>query len=128
MMPPSEKILVVDDEANMLALCESVLRKEGYVVVCAASAEEALALLEKDSVDLLIADLRLGNGETGLDVALMLQQNLSTVIPVLILTGDPVTELALDVPTMPIKLIHKPIVTAKLREVLEDLLPVRQFV
>jgi DNA-binding NtrC family response regulator len=67
MMPPSEKILVVDDEANMLALCESVLRKEGYVVVCAASAEEALALLEKDSVDLLIADLRLP-GMDGLEL------------------------------------------------------------
>jgi DNA-binding NtrC family response regulator len=67
MTPASEKILVVDDEANMLALCESVLRKEGYVVVCAASAEEALALLETDSVDLLIADLRLP-GMDGLEL------------------------------------------------------------
>jgi DNA-binding NtrC family response regulator len=54
-----EKILVVDDEANMLALCESVLGKEGYVVTCAASAEEALTRLDEENFDLLIADLRL---------------------------------------------------------------------
>ena len=85
MTPPSEKILVVDDEANMLALCESVLRKEGYVVVCAASAEEALALLETDSVDLLIADLRL----PGMD-GLELVQRVKTQQPgllYLLLTG-----------------------------------------
>ena len=34
-MAPRETILVVDDEANLLALCESVLRKEGYIVRCA---------------------------------------------------------------------------------------------
>jgi len=58
-MTPPEKILVVDDEANMLTLCESVLGKEGYVVTCAASAEEALTRLEAETFDLLIADLRL---------------------------------------------------------------------
>lgn len=59
MTPLPEKILIVDDEANMLALCESVLGKEGYVVVCAGAAEDALGLLETENVDLLIADLRL---------------------------------------------------------------------
>src|SRR5581483_1840406 len=58
-MTPPEKILVVDDEANMLTLCESVLGKEGYVVTWAASAEEALTRLEAETFDLLIADLRL---------------------------------------------------------------------
>lgn len=63
-----------------------------------------------------------------MDVAELLQKSLSAVIPVLILTGDPAAQLACDNPKMPMKLIHKPIVTARLREVLEDLLPVRQFV
>ena len=85
MTSTAEKILVVDDEANMLALCESVLRKEGYVVVCAASAEEALTQLETDSVDLLIADLRL----PGMD-GLELVQRVKTQqpgLPYLLLTG-----------------------------------------
>ena len=85
MAPTPEKILVVDDEANMLVLCESVLRKEGYVVVCAASAEEALAQLEKESVDLLITDLRL----PGMD-GMELVQRIKTQqpgLPYLLLTG-----------------------------------------
>jgi DNA-binding NtrC family response regulator len=85
MTPPSEKILVVDDEANMLALCESVLRKEGYVVVCAASAEETLALLETDSVDLLIADLRLP-GMDGLELVQRVKTH-QPGLPYLLLTG-----------------------------------------
>ncbi len=85
MTPMPEKILVVDDEANMLALCESVLGKEGYVVVCAASVEEALTQLETDSVDLLITDLRL----PGMD-GLALVQRVKTLqpgLPYLLLTG-----------------------------------------
>jgi hypothetical protein len=34
----------------------------------------------------------------------------------------------LDDSKMPVKLIHKPVVTSALRDVLEDLLPVRHYV
>ena len=37
-----ERILVIDDEEHMLALFQSVLGKEGYVVECSGSAEDAL--------------------------------------------------------------------------------------
>jgi len=83
--PTPERILIVDDEANMLALCESVLGKEGYVVRCATSAEEALTHLKTDSVDLLISDLRL----PGMD-GMELVQRVKTQqpgLPYLLLTG-----------------------------------------
>jgi two-component system, NtrC family, response regulator AtoC len=85
MTPVPEKILIVDDEANMLALCESVLGKEGYVVVCAASAEEALKRLDADNIDLLIADLRLP-GMDGMELVqhVKVQQ---PGLPYLLLTG-----------------------------------------
>src|SRR5262245_41349441 len=54
-----EHILVVDDEEHMLALCESVLRKEGYAVRCTSSGKEALKLLDTNEFDLVISDLML---------------------------------------------------------------------
>jgi DNA-binding NtrC family response regulator len=85
MTPSPEKILIVDDEANMLALCKSVLGKEGYEVVCAGSAENALALLETENVDLLIADLRLP-GMDGRELVHHVKTQLPG-LPYLLLTG-----------------------------------------
>ena len=83
--PMREKILIVDDEANMLALCESVLGKEGYIVVSATSAEEALSQLEADSVDLVISDLRLP-GMDGMELAQCVKTHYPG-LPYLLLTG-----------------------------------------
>jgi DNA-binding NtrC family response regulator len=57
-----ERILVVDDDENTLALFEGVLSKEGYAVVCASSGEEALHLLTGQDFDLLISDWKLPPG------------------------------------------------------------------
>lgn len=51
------KILIVDDEPNMLRLFQTVLGKEGYKVCTAASGVEALRMLNEDSFDLVVSDL-----------------------------------------------------------------------
>ena len=51
-----ERILVVDDEVNMLALYEMVLGEEGYEVHTASSGEDALKRLEAEWFDLVISD------------------------------------------------------------------------
>jgi two-component system response regulator PilR (NtrC family) len=60
-------ILVVDDDLSMRELLEYMLTKEGYKVTCAQNGRGAIALLEKENVDLLLCDIRLGD-ITGLDV------------------------------------------------------------
>ncbi len=85
MTSPPEKILIVDDEANMLALCESVLGKAGYAAVGAGSAEEALRLLETENMDLLIADLRLP-GMDGMELVQHVKVQYPG-LPYLLLTG-----------------------------------------
>jgi two-component system response regulator PilR (NtrC family) len=60
-------ILVVDDDLSMRELLEYMLTKEGYKVTCAQNGREAIALLKKENVDLLLCDIRLGD-ITGLDV------------------------------------------------------------
>ncbi len=52
-------ILVVDDERNIRRTLHMVLDEPGYGVLEAASAEEALELLDAEDVDLMILDVRL---------------------------------------------------------------------
>lgn len=53
----SPKILVVDDEQNMLKLLEKVLIKAGYGVRTAGTAANALKAMEEESFHLIISDL-----------------------------------------------------------------------
>lgn len=53
------KILVVDDEENIRLLYEIELKEEGYDVMTASTAEEALNLLETYKPDLITLDIRL---------------------------------------------------------------------
>jgi NADH:ubiquinone oxidoreductase subunit E len=50
-------ILVVDDEMIVRASCERILGPEGYGVNTAASAKEALGLLDNNTYDLIITDI-----------------------------------------------------------------------
>ena len=65
-----ERILVVDDEVNMLALFEMVLSEGGYAVVCVSSGEDALKRLKTEWFDLVISDLMM----PGMDGFALLEQ------------------------------------------------------
>src|SRR5215469_16604549 len=60
-------ILVVEDEPDMAATYERVLRWAGHRVVTAASRAEGMRLLERFRPGLVISDLRLPDGD-GLDI------------------------------------------------------------
>ena len=64
-MPPA--VLVVDDEADFLATYDRLLRRQGYRTLTASSRQAALAALDDGPIALIIADLRLSDGD-GLDV------------------------------------------------------------
>ena len=53
------KILCVDDEEAILKSLERTLRMKGYTICTASGGEEGLSLLEKEDVDLIIADQRM---------------------------------------------------------------------
>ena len=60
-------ILVVDDEADLVTTYERLLRRQGYRVLSARTCRAALAVIQAEPLDLVIADLRLPDGD-GLDV------------------------------------------------------------
>lgn len=56
---PHKRILVVDDDADLLRVAMRVLKLHGYDVVGATSCAEAIALVEADGFDLLLTDVQM---------------------------------------------------------------------
>jgi DNA-binding response OmpR family regulator len=81
------RILVVDDEAVIRRTLETLLRRQGYEVWTAADGAEAFVWLRQGTFDLLLIDLGLPGGVSGLEIA----QRAGAYQPeaaVLILTGS----------------------------------------
>lgn len=53
------KILMIDDEPDLLKLSSSILRREGFTVETRSDGREALALLQSESFDIILLDLRM---------------------------------------------------------------------
>jgi CheY-like chemotaxis protein len=65
-------ILIVEDEVLTSEYLEFVLQEAGYEVIPAASADEAIAVLEhRDDVDLIVTDINLPGGLNGLQLAVV---------------------------------------------------------
>ena len=75
----SARIVVADDDADILRLVAFVLRRGGHTVLEARSGEEALALIRRERPDLAVLDLRMP-GLDGLEVVRALAQD-ETVEP-----------------------------------------------
>lgn len=88
------RILVVDDDANLLAGIKEVLGDAGYDVATAPRAEIALELLGRQNFDLMILDLRMP-GMDGLE-ALGEVRRLRPRLPVIVVTGHGTMETAIQ--------------------------------
>jgi len=80
------RILVVEDNEDVRELAEAMLCAADYEVVAAPSGETALALLERESVDLLFTDVIMPGGMNGLQLIEKVQAA-RPGMPVLVTTG-----------------------------------------
>lgn len=53
------KILIVDDDQNILRLYKEELEDEGYIIVTASNGQEAIEMFEKEDPDLVTLDILL---------------------------------------------------------------------
>ncbi|GAB4258506.1 MAG: response regulator [Deferrisomatales bacterium] len=83
--PGAKKILLVDDDETHLELYGDILAHNGYEIVTAKSAQEAFELLKKQSVDLVVLDIRM-KGLCGLDALKILDRD-HRLVPVILHTG-----------------------------------------
>ncbi len=83
----SKKILIVDDEKDILDLLEFNLQNEGYNTVTASDGEQALLTAKAENPDLIILDIMLP-GKDGWEVLKELRKDPQTLdIPVIFLTA-----------------------------------------
>ncbi|QND58311.1 response regulator [Mesorhizobium huakuii] len=82
-------VLVVEDEPLILLDVETALHEAGFEVVAVTDAVQALAAFDAEPGKFkgLITDIRLGNGQSGWEVAKHLRQAIPT-IPVVYMSGD----------------------------------------
>ncbi len=120
---PKERILVVDDEEDILELVRFNLSKEGYQVTCAITGESAVEIARAEHPDLIVLDLMLP-GMDGLEVSKFLKNNPETQdIPVVMLTAkgeesDVVTGLELGADDYVTKPFSPKILLARIKAVL----------
>jgi DNA-binding response OmpR family regulator len=77
------KILVIDDEENIVQTLRYNLLREGYIVSICTDGRQGLALFEQENFDLVILDLMLP-GISGLDIY---RYTRNSPVPVLILSA-----------------------------------------
>jgi CheY-like chemotaxis protein len=83
----SKKILVVDDEPDMVTFLCTLFEDNGYITTKAADGEEALEKIKQDPPDLISLDLLMPN-KTGIKMFRELRKDEGTKdIPVVMVTG-----------------------------------------
>lgn len=62
------KILVVDDEMHIRMLYQEELESEGYEVLTSDGSDDVPLFIERQKPDVVILDIKLGHGVSGLDI------------------------------------------------------------
>ncbi|MFA5033147.1 MAG: response regulator [bacterium] len=82
-----EKILIVDDDSHLITLLQFNLEDEGYLVKSAKDGKQALNIMKKDKIDLIITDMMMP-GMDGLELCRRVKNEpLWKSCPVIMLTA-----------------------------------------
>ncbi|HEX4606217.1 MAG TPA: response regulator, partial [Candidatus Angelobacter sp.] len=82
---PDAVVLCVDDDPAVLDITKSLLKKNGYSVLTAASGNEALNLFQKYRIDVVVVDYEMPHTK-GHEVSAALKM-LNPKVPVVLLSG-----------------------------------------
>jgi DNA-binding NtrC family response regulator len=87
--PERLPVLLIEDEAPVMAFVRAALERSGYPVVCSESAAEALRLLETGDFLGVVSDMRTPGGVNGADVhAWIVRHRPELVTRIVFITGD----------------------------------------
>lgn len=78
-------ILAVDDEPGYLEVIKFEYSGKGFTIFSARNADDALAVLKRESIDLVITDMKMP-GKDGLDLVIQIRKTLPD-LPIIIMTG-----------------------------------------
>lgn len=87
-MAKDAKILIVDDDPDLVEAMKVVLESSNYRVVTAGSGEEGLERVRSEHPDLIILDVMMESRDKGFDVSRKIRaDDVSKNIPILMLTA-----------------------------------------
>lgn len=86
-MPHQPKVLVVDDDENILSAFQEFLSREHCTMISSQGAEDALAVLSRLQVSLVITDVRM-RWQSGVTLLMRIKQSYPS-LPVIVITGYP---------------------------------------
>ena len=95
------RILLVDDSGPMLNLLQLYLEQSGFIVKSTTSAEQAIKMVEREEVDLLISDIFMPQ-MTGFE----LSRKLKNKIPVILITAGESDELQENIADLSDAFLH----------------------
>jgi len=121
----SPSILIVDDEPDVLDICEKVLVKAGYTVFTAPNAAQARRLFDDEDLDLVILDIHMPE-EDGISL-LKHVHKMDPKLPAILITGYAAVSSVLDAIRLNAReYLCKPFTMKKLLAVVESSLQPRE--
>jgi signal transduction histidine kinase len=119
-----KQVLVIDDDVLVLDGMRGILQSWGCRVQTAASGTAALASVADGGPppDLIISDLRLADGESGIEVIERLRKALGAPVPAFLISGDTAPERLREASSGGYHLLQKPVSPMTLRTTLNRLL------
>ncbi|ROH84540.1 response regulator [Pseudomethylobacillus aquaticus] len=108
------RVLVVDDEEIIRTATELLLETLGCECMSAASSLAALQIATHWKPDIMLADFRLSDGDTGINAAKSLR-TLYPDLPIMLISGDTAPDLLQTIRASGFKLLHKPLSLGSLR-------------
>lgn len=118
------RLLVIDDEHEILDAMRALLGKWGCEVIAAESLEDALQQLNDACVvpELILSDLHLSNDNTGIQAIAHLRKKYGESIQALLITGDTAPEQIRIAKDSGFELLFKPVQPARLRGVIQTMM------
>jgi signal transduction histidine kinase/CheY-like chemotaxis protein len=103
-----KRVLLIDDDEEILLAAALMLRLEGCEIETATNRVEAMAAFSGTKPDAIVADYRLGDGDTGVSVLQAFKLKFPGIRG-LVLTGDTGPEPLREVLSSGYRILHKPI-------------------
>ncbi|UCC95670.1 MAG: response regulator [Candidatus Omnitrophota bacterium] len=82
-----KRILIVDDEKDMLDIMEAILTVGGYSVLKASSGRDAIAMADKEHPDLIILDIKMPNMDGVATTDVLKNHRATSEIPIIYLSN-----------------------------------------
>jgi len=126
-MGDAKKVLLVDDDVDLVAVNRAVLENRGYAVVSAHTGPAGLVKARAETPDLIVLDVMMGTNSEGFDLARALRADDATrQIPLIIITSVNTTvpfKFAPDATYLPVdRFLEKPVAPEALLQEVQGML------